>query len=90
MAYADISIEAPETGLTSAAPADELYRIGLLYSNGMGVAVDYVAAHKWFNLAASRGHGEAKICRQEMADLLDAAQVRIAQRAAREWMKRAN
>ncbi len=90
MAYADIMLEAPETGLAVTAPAEEFYRLGLLYSNGMGVAVDYCAAHKWFNLAASRGHGEAKICRQEMADLLDAAQVRIAQRAAREWMKRAN
>ena len=90
MAYADISIEAPETGLGANAPAEELYRLGLVYSNGMGVATDYLAAHKWFNLAASRGHGDARICRQEMADLLTAEDIRKAQRAAREWLKRAN
>jgi uncharacterized protein len=90
MAYADVSLEVPEAGLAKDAAAEELYRVGLIYSNGMGVAVDYVAAHKWFNLAASRGHADARICRQEMADLLSAEQVRLAQRAAREWMKRAN
>ena len=38
---------------------EELYRIGLIYSEGMDVAVDLVAAHKWFNLAATRGHRDA-------------------------------
>jgi uncharacterized protein len=90
MAYADTRVEAPEVGLGMNAGADELYRLGLVYSNGMGVATDYVAAHKWFNLAASRGHREAKVCRQEMADLLNPRQVIEAQRAAREWLRKAN
>jgi TPR repeat protein len=90
MAYADVKLEAPEALLTKDASADELYRIGLIYSEGMDVAIDLIAAHKFFNLAASRGHREAKLCRQEMADMMCAVDVVKAQRAAREWMKKAN
>jgi TPR repeat protein len=90
MAYADVQLEVPEFGLTRDASADEFYRIGLIYSEGMGVCVDVLAAHKWFNLAASRGHHEARIYRQEMAEMMSAADVIKAQRAAREWMKKAN
>ena len=39
---------------------DALYNLGLAYSTGQGVGVDYVAAHKWFNLAAMKGVGEAR------------------------------
>ena len=90
MAYADIQVEAPEALLTKDAPPEELYRIGLIYSEGMDVAVDLVAAHKWFNLAATRGHREAKLCRQEMAEMMSQDDVSKAQKAAREWMKKAN
>lgn len=90
MAYADIRIEAPEAFVTKTASADELYRMGLIYSEGMDVAVDLVAAHKWFNLAASRGHREAKLCRQEMAEMMSQPEILKAQRAARDWMKLAN
>ena len=90
MAYADVKLEAPEAHLAKDASADELYRIGLIYSEGMDVAVDLVAAHKWFNLAATRGHREGKLCRQEMADMMPAEDVVKAQKAAREWLKKAN
>ena len=91
MAYADIRIEAPEALLNGkTASADELYRIGLIYSEGMDVAIDLVAAHKWFNLASPRGHRDAKLCRQEMAEMMSNAEVLKAQRAARDWMKKAN
>lgn len=90
MAYADIRIEAPEAQLTKEASAEDLYRVGLMYSEGMDVAIDLVAAHKWFNLAATRGHREAKLCRQEMAEMMNQAEILKAQRAAREWMKKAN
>lgn len=90
MAYADVQLEKPEALLTKDASCDELYRLGLIYSEGMDVAVDLVSAHKWFNLAASRGHREAKLCRQEMAEMMSSAEVLKAQRAAREWMKKAN
>lgn len=90
MAYADIRIEAPEAFITKTASADELYRMGLIYSEGMDAAIDLVAAHKWFNLAATRGHRDAKLCRQEIADMMSPAQIQKAQRAARDWMKKAN
>jgi TPR repeat protein len=90
MAYSEILLEAPEAGLTREAPAEELYRVGLIYSTGMGVSVDYLAAHKWFNLAAAMGHDEAKVCRQEMADYLSPIEIVKAQRSAREWLRQAN
>lgn len=90
MAYADVNIEAPEAGLGKDAAHDELYRIGLVYATGMGVAVDYVAAHKWFNLAAMKGNRDARMLRQEMADCMSSEEIRRAQRAAREWKLKAN
>lgn len=90
MAYADIRIEAPETFLTKDASANDLYRVALMYSEGSDVAIDLVSAHKFFNLAATRGHRDAKICRQEMAEMMTQAEVLKAQRAARDWIKKAN
>jgi TPR repeat protein len=90
MAYADIRIEAPELFLTKEASGEDLYRVALAYSEGLDVAVDLVSAHKFFNLAATRGHREAKLCRQEMAEMMSNVEIQKAQRAAREWMKKAN
>ena len=62
------------------------YDLGLMYATGRGVARDYVVAHKWFNLAAARGNGEARTHRVELARDMSAAEVAQAQRMAREWM----
>ena len=35
------------------------FALGMNYSAGAGVAVDLIEAHKWFNIAAMRGHAEA-------------------------------
>lgn len=69
--------------------ASALYNLGLAYSTGQGVGVDYVAAHKWFNLAAMRGVDEAKRWRATMASEMSSAQIAEAQRQAREWLARA-
>jgi TPR repeat protein len=90
MAYADIRIEAPDTFLTKDASAEDIYRVGLMYSEGLDVGVDIVSAHKFFNIAAMRGHRDAKLCRQEMAEMMSQVEIQKAQRAAREWMKKAN
>lgn len=66
--------------------ADRLFDLGIVSATGPDGEVDYVAAHMWFNLAAARGRGEAIHYRQEMADLMSAAEIAAAQRAAREWM----
>ena len=66
--------------------ADALYNLGLAYSTGHGVTQDYVAAHKWFNLAAMRGSDEAKSWRNQIAGEMNAGQIAQAQRLAREWL----
>lgn len=66
--------------------ADALYNLGLAYSTGQGVTVDYVAAHKWFNLAAMLGNAEAIRLRHEIAAQMSCAEITAAQRAARAWM----
>ena len=66
--------------------ADALYNLGLAYSTGQGVGVDFVAAHKWFNLAAVRGVEEAKSWRAQISREMNASQISEAQRLAREWL----
>ncbi len=66
--------------------ADALYNLGLLYSTGQGVALDYIQAHKWFNLAAMQGNQAARSSRAELAKEMTADEIAAAQREAREWM----
>ena len=61
-------------------------RIGLLYSTGRGLPLDYVSAHKWLNLAARAGDAAAKDLRREVAAAMSAPEIAEAQRAAREWL----
>ena len=54
--------------LAAAADGDEdaYFDLGVIYSTGShGVGSDLIEAHKWFNLAASRGHEEAAWCRAD-------------------------
>ena len=90
MPFSDIEVELPCAFLNQDSPADEIYRIGLVYAEGIGVDADIVAAHKWFNLAAARGLTAAKDARQEMAEQMTSEEIAEAQRAAREWMRLIN
>ena len=59
-----------------------------MYNNGEGVPQDYVQAHKWVNLAASRTTERAedyRLTRDKLAEKMTASQVAEAQRLAREW-----
>jgi len=67
---------------------EALYNLGLAYSTGQGVRVDYVAAHKWFNLAAMKGLDEARAWRAQLSHEMSAPQIAEAQRLAREWLRR--
>jgi TPR repeat protein len=69
------------------ASADALYELGMMYSVGRSVPIDYVTAHKWFNLAAMRGNQDAIRLRREIADQMSDIEIAAAQRAARAWMK---
>jgi TPR repeat protein len=69
---------------------EELLRMGLLYSTGQGGApLDYVSAHMLFNLAALRGCEEAKQYRRDLSLEMDREAIADAQKAAREFLKRA-
>ena len=70
------------------ADADQLFRLGLMYSTGEAVPANMVVAHKWFNIAAMRGSREAIRHRCEIASEMSSAEIAAAQRAARTWLTR--
>jgi uncharacterized protein len=70
-----------------AAAGDILFELGMMYSIGREVPIDLISAHKWFNLAAARGNREAVRLRREIADQMSDAEIAVAQRAARDWLK---
>ena len=69
--------------------AEALYEFGIVHASGRSAPVDLVSAHKWFNIAASRGNAEAIRMRREIAEEMSEAEVATAQRAARDWTKNA-
>ncbi len=58
-------------------------KLGQLYTTGTGVALDYVQAHMWLNVAAASGAHDAAKERNVVAQLMTAEQVAEAQTAAR-------
>jgi hypothetical protein len=78
-----------ELAVSAAEPtnAEECFDLGMIYSAGAGVAVDMVAAHQWFNIAAMRGHKDAALLRREIAEQMSDPEIGQAQRAARDWLK---
>lgn len=67
--------------------AKDLFDLGIMFSSGLGVETDLIAAHKWFNLAAATGDNEATQYRREVAREMSEADIAEAQRAAREWLR---
>jgi TPR repeat protein len=68
------------------------YNLALMYYNGQGVPQDYILAHMWFNLAASRfpaSEGEKREQAVKDRDIVTSkmtlAQIAEAKRLAREW-----
>src|SRR5690348_5584245 len=66
--------------------AQDCFALGMIHSSGAGVAIDLVQAHKWFNIAAMRGHGDAARLRREIAEQMSDGEIGSAQRAARDWL----
>jgi len=85
MARFDIS-NCDQAALGAAAGADAFFDLGMMYSTGRSVPIDYVSAHKWFNLAATNGNKEAIRLRREIAAEMTPGEIAAAQRAARDWM----
>jgi TPR repeat protein len=67
--------------------ADTMFELGMMYASGREVPVDLITAHKWFNVAAMKGHAEAAQLRREVAAEMQDAEIGQAQRAARDWLK---
>lgn len=67
--------------------ADECFALGMMLSSGAGAPVDLVQAHKWFNIAAARGHSDAARLRREIAEQMSDGEIGSAQRAARDWLR---
>jgi uncharacterized protein len=89
MPYSDLPLP-PGALLGAHSQPDDLYRAGLAYATGTGAEINLIEAHKWFNLAAVRGHEDARAQRQEMADMLTSDEIKLALQAARDWLKLAN
>jgi len=81
-----------EIDVAAAIPAEAsddpniLFDLGILCSSGREGAVDLVAAHKWFNLAALKGRPDAVPLRREVATMMSDAEIALAQREARTWI----
>lgn len=86
MALLDISMEEAIHRADVEQTGEALYDLGILYSTGQGVEMDYIEAHKWFNLAALRGVNEARDWRAEIAREMSMDEIAEAQRQAREWL----
>jgi hypothetical protein len=67
--------------------AEACFDLGVAFSTGSnGATCDLIEAHKWFNLAAARGHEEAAHCRADISDEMTAREIAEAQRRARQWL----
>ncbi len=67
--------------------AGACYDLGVAFSTGSnGAPCDLIEAHKWFNLAAARGHEEAAHCRADVSEEMTAREIAEAQRRARQWL----
>lgn len=80
-----LDVESAALGLVNPG-ADMFFELGMMYSSGRSVPADLVSAHKWFNIAAMRGNGEAIRLRREVAAEMSEAEIASAQRAARDWL----
>ncbi len=87
MAFTELEVREAEKAIDTAAGADDMFRLGLIYSTDMeDRGPDFVEAHKWFSLAAMLGSIPAKAYREELKHEMSATDLTLAQRAARGWM----
>lgn len=56
-----------------------------MYSHGRGVAVDYVEAYKWLQLAQGLGFRDAYQLQPRLAEMMTLGQIAISQAKARKW-----
>jgi len=69
----------------NAGDAASQFMMGEMYAQGDGVAQNYVKAHMWYNLAASRGNTRANQARSRLEERMTASQIAEAQTLAEKW-----
>lgn len=78
------------TGYLAAAARGDVgayFDLGVAFSTGShGTPIDLIEAHKWFNIAATMGHGEAAYCRADLSEEMSMREIAEAQRRARQWL----
>jgi uncharacterized protein len=74
------------TPVAATAVPDALFERGMYWASGRSGVVNLIAAHKWFNLAAVKGHAAASAMRREVAELMNEIEIASAQREARAWL----
>jgi len=65
--------------------AEAMYELGEMYENGVGTIQNYIEAHKWYNIAASRGYVKAYNARDAISEKMIAGQLAEAQKLAAQW-----
>jgi hypothetical protein len=65
--------------------ADSQFELGKLYEEGLGTIQDFVLAHAYFNLAASSGHKDARIARNQIPEKMSKEELTEARGLARRW-----
>jgi uncharacterized protein len=83
--YEIATLETAAAGQGNSA-GDIFFQLGIMFSAGSSAAIDRIAAHKWFNLAAARGNRTAAERRRELAAEMSDHEIASAQSAAREWL----
>ena len=87
MAFTELEVKETEAAVMADVKAEDLFRLGLMYSTELeDRGVDFVEAHKWFNLAAMMGSSPAKSYREELKMEMSPDDVTLAQKAARGWL----
>ena len=84
MAHFELANATANGGDTS---TDALYELAMTHASGRSAPADLVSAHKWFNIAAMKGHADAARMRREIAAEMADEEIGQAQRAARDWLK---
>ena len=80
-------VEALEQWQAAADDGDRqaMLALGRLYATGLGAPQNFILAHMWFNLAASRGEVEALAERDVLAAKMTPQQIADAQQRATAW-----
>lgn len=83
--FGSASTASAGAGASRDAPSpEEMFVLGLKHFRGEGVIQDYVYAHMWFNIAASRGLNVAKTERDKVAAEMTDAELAEARKLARQ------